>query len=352
MPYFERTLTLKNVVVFFFLILIALFAGNIADILLMLFAAYVLTCAINPIISKLQKYMPRVLAVTFLLMLLIASVLGIIIPLFVLSVKQGIHVLQALPDYVGNINSVLNFNVFGFSLAKIINTDALKADSSAIVSGVLSHSIEATKIIANSVTTTLAVAIMIFYLAYDETHIREAFMAFFPKEYKERAGEILDVISTRVGGYFFATILSMAFVGILTMFGLLLIGHKHAVLLGFMTFILDLIPVIGPTIAVAAGLITAAGNGFIFVILTFVIFMIVQWLENQVLRPVIFGKLMDMHPLMIIISLLVGARFLGVWGVILGPAIASVICVLVDELYLKRINGKQDGNVSVPSKSE
>ena len=60
------------------------------------------------------------------------------------------------------------------------------------------------------------------------------------------------------------------------------------------------------------------------------------------LRPVIFGKLMDMHPLTIIVSLLVGARFLGFWGVILGPAIASVICVLVDELYLKRIDKQAD----------
>ena len=105
---------------------------------------------------------------------------------------------------------------------------------------------------------------------------------------------------------------------------------------------LDIVPVIGPTIAVAAGLISASGSGFLFVLLTFAIFMVVQWLENQVLRPVIFGKLMDMHPLTIIVSLLVGARFLGFWGVILGPAIASVICVLVDELYLKRIDKQAD----------
>ena len=45
-----------------------------------------------------------------------------------------------------------------------------------------------------------------------------------------------------------------------------------------------------------------------------------------------------MHPLLIIVALLIAARFLGFWGVILSPAIASVICVLVDELYLNRIN--------------
>lgn len=338
----EKILTLKNIVVFFILILLVLFAGQIADILLMLFAAYVLTCAINPIIGKMQKVMPRILAVSIILLLLMGGVLGIVIPLFVLSVKQLIHVIAVFPSYVDNIQSVMHFNIFGFSLAKIINLEALKTDSSVIMGSVVGHSIEVTKIIANSFTTTLAVAIMIFYLAYDENHIRESFIAFFPQDKKKRAGEIVDTISNRVGGYFFATILSMAFVGLFTMLGLLLIGHKHAVLLGFMTFFLDIVPVIGPTIAVAAGLVSGINQGFLFVVLTFAIFMIAQWLENQILRPVIFGKLMDMHPLTIIISLLVGAKFLGVWGVILGPAIASVICVLIDELYLKNINSKEE----------
>ena len=342
MSYLERYLTLKNTLVFFILILLAFLAGNIADILLMLFAAYVLTCAINPLVAKLQKYVPRVLAVSLILLLLLIGVLGFLIPLFAVTVKQIIIFVENFPNYIDNIQNVLNFNVFGFSLAKIINTEALKVDTSAIVGNLFTHSIEAGKMVANSFTTILAVAIMIFYLAYDETHIKNAFIAFFPQKYKARAGEIVDTISNRVGGYVFGQLLSMAFVGFLTMIGLLVIGHKHALILGFITFILDIVPVIGPTIAVAAGLISASGSGFLFVLLTFAIFMVVQWLENQVLRPVIFGKLMDMHPLTIIISLLVGARFLGFWGVVLGPAIASVICVLVDELYLKRIDKQAD----------
>lgn len=341
MQYLNRNLSLKNTVVFFILILLVFMATSVADILLMLFAAYVLTCAINPVVLKLQKYMPRVLAVSLLLLVLLVGVLGFLIPLFAVTVKQIYVVIQNFPNYIDNIQNILNFNLFGFSLAKIINTEALKLDTSMIVGNVFSHSIEATKVVAGSFTTILAVAIMIFYLAYDENHIKEGFMAFFPKKYKNRAGEIIDTISNRVGGYFFAQVLSMAFVGLITMVGLLIIGHKHALILGFLTFILDIVPVIGPTIAVAAGLVSAADGGFLFVILTFAIFMLAQWMENQVLRPVIFGKLMDMHPLTIIISLLVGARFLGFWGVVLGPAIASVICVLVDELYLKRIKEQE-----------
>ena len=138
--------------------------------------------------------------------------------------------------------------------------------------------------------------------------------------------------------YKIGLILSMIFVGVITTIGLLLLGHSHAFLLGFITFILDIIPVIGPVIATGIGLVTSVGGGFLYVIGVFVVYIIAQLLENQLLRPVIFGKLMDIHPLTIIVSLLIGAKFLGIWGVILGPAIASVICVLIDELYVKEIN--------------
>jgi len=109
-------------------------------------------------------------------------------------------------------------------------------------------------------------------------------------------------------------------------------------LLGFLTSIFDIIPVVGPGIAVIICLVSAISSGFWGVLLTLVVCLIAQLLENQLLRPIVIGKLMNIHPLTIVLSLLIGAKFLGFWGVILGPAIASVVCVLIDELYIKPIN--------------
>ena len=49
---------------------------------------------------------------------------------------------------------------------------------------------------------------------------------------------------------------------------------------------------------------------------------------------------MELHPLMIFLALFLAEEFLGFWGVILSPAIAATICVLIDELYLNPINQK------------
>ena len=52
---------------------------------------------------------------------------------------------------------------------------------------------------------------------------------------------------------------------------------------------------------------------------------------------------MKLHPINIMVAIFVAEEFLGVWGVILSPAIAATICVLVDELYLTPINEKETG---------
>ena len=54
-----------------------------------------------------------------------------------------------------------------------------------------------------------------------------------------------------------------------------------------------------------------------------------------------FGKFLDLHPLVVIFAFLISAQFLGVWGVILSPAIAALVLTLFDELYIKTINKEQ-----------
>ena len=182
---------------------------------------------------------------------------------------------------------------------------------------------------------------MVFYFAYDEKRLKDKFIEFFPIEKKEKALSIFENIASKVGNYVFAQGIAMLFVGIITTIGLLLLHNSHAFLLGFITCIFDIIPVVGPAVAIALGLITSIPQGLLFVILTFIVYMFAQWSQNQFLRPIVFGKLLNMHPLLIIVSLLVAARFLGFLGVVLAPAITCVICVLVDELYLNKINKKE-----------
>ena len=333
-----KVLSLKNIIVFIIIIGIITLAIFSLDILMMLFASFVITCAINPIIDKMEKYIPRVWAVTIVLLLMILAAILILIPLISISVREAAGLISQFTDAFDNIDKFLNFKIFDRTISSMITFDSIKQPLAQGAQSLLENSITAGKWIANFLTTFFAITIMVFYFAYDEKRLKNKFIEFFAPKQKEKALDILNNISSKVGNYVFAQGIAMVFVGALTTLGLLLIHNHHAFLLGFITCVFDIIPVVGPAIAVGLGLITSVSQGFLYVLLTFAIYMIAQWAQNQLLRPIVFGKLLNMHPLLIIVSLLVAARFLGFWGVILLSAIASVICVLVDELYLNRIN--------------
>jgi len=336
-------LTYKNIIFAIMLVLVLIFLSNILDIAVMLFVAFIITCAIDPLVHRLQSRMPRVLAVSLVLLLLLIGLLVIFIPLLTLTIKQGIIFIKNIPSYISGLQTFMNTSHFGIILSKYINADAINTantDIANLSSEILSKGVDASKLVVNSLTASIAVAIMVFYLSYDEKLMKKRFLEFFPPKFKQKAEYIIDSIKIKVGGYVFAQALSMLVVGLFTFIGLLLIGHSHSLLIGFLACILDIIPVIGATIAVAVGLYTALSGGFLYVLLTFAIMMVAQWLQNQIFRPVLFGKFMDTHPLLIIVSLLIGAKFMGFWGVVLAPAMASIVCVLVDELYIKQINMK------------
>ncbi len=337
----QRIITLRSIITFLIIISIITLSIFSLDILLMLFASFVITCAINPIINKMEQKIPRVWAVTLILFALILASFLIIVPLITISVREAVNLANNFPNLIDSIDKILNFKIFNREVSSFITFESLKEPLAQGAHSIIENSIVFGKWITNFLTTTLAIAIMVFYLSYDEKRLKDKFIEFFPPQSKQKALSILENISEKVGNYVFAQGIAMAFVGALTTIGLLFLHNSHAFLLGFITGLFDIIPVVGPAIAIGLGLITSIPDGFLFVILTFLVYMVAQWAQNQLLRPIVFGKLLNMHPLMIIVALLISARFLGFWGVILSPAIASAICVLVDELYLNRINNKQ-----------
>ena len=136
----------------------------------------------------------------------------------------------------------------------------------------------------------------------------------------------------------------MAAVGIMVSIVLVIFGVEYATLLGLVSGLLDIVPILGPTIALAIIILVAYPAGLVKILLIVLGFLAVQQLSNYVVRPVLFGKLMELHPLMIFLALFLAEQFLGFWGVILSPAIAATICVLIDELYLSPINLKLKEN--------
>lgn len=336
---FKEYLTTKNVTFAILVIIILACLPQIQVIALLFFASFVIACSLSPIVDKLEKKMSRSTATSLVLFGTMIISFAFFVPIIFVAVKQVQGLITILPEKIEYIqNFIFNHQFYGHRIPEIINIDSIIKSTSPIASGLVNQSINITLSFAQGILFFLAICMIVFYFMADKNEIKSGFIQLFPPNIKEKASELYDNISQKVGGYVIAQILNMVIIGIFTAIGMFLIRVDYALLLGLITGVLDIIPIIGPTIALVLCLLMAYQMGPVSVILVFVAFLTAQWLSNNLVRPIIFGRFLDLHPLIIIFALLVSAQFLGVWGVILAPAIASLVYVLFDEVYIKTVN--------------
>lgn len=335
----KRFWTTKNIIFSILVIVLLLLLPKISGILMLFFAAYVIACAMNPYVLKLSAKMNRTAASSLVISASVASLLALFIPIFFVAYKEIKTFLLFFPEKLTNLtNYLLNSTFYGHRLSDILDLNSIMNSSTDVAKGLVDQSWSLTVGIFQLIMVSVALTMIVYYILVDRTYLKGKFLEFFPQNLKDKANHILVSISSKVGGYVRAQILSMVSVGIMMTIGLVILRVEYPILLGLITGILDIIPLLGPTIALAVILLVAYPLGLVKIILIIIAFLVVQQLSNYIVRPVLFGKFMSLHPLMIFFALFVAEQFLGFWGVILSPAIAATICVLIDELYICPIN--------------
>ena len=336
---FQKYISAKNIIFFILAILFIIFITKIKDIAILFFASYVIACSLNPLVDKLSKKMKRGLASAIVLVLTV-SVLGMFfIPIIAMAGHEIKSFVTNIPQYIDFIKDFIHTTpiINKSQLANIEISDFISS-ATGITSNFVNKSINLSVNFASAMVYFLAALIIIYYFMADKEEVKNAYMSLFPAQMKTRADEIIETISKKIGGYVIAQIATITSVGIIMAIGLLLIKVEYAVLLGLITAVLDIVPVVGPGLALAICLITAYKAGPLTLALILLVFIIAQVAENNLVRPYIFGKFLDLHPLIIYLFLFITAQYLGLVGVIFAPAIAATVCVLIEELYIKNIN--------------
>lgn len=337
---FKEILTVKNIVFLILVFILLKVIPQVSDIVMLFFACFVLACSMLPLVNWLDgKTKNRTLSTLIVIMGAVVVTLAFFLPVLTITIEQISAFAQTLPAKFAEVQSFLKtFSFAGHNLTEYVNLESVMQNSDNIAKGILSQSWNITMGFLQAIIVFIAIITIIFYLLKDSTYMKCKFLEFFPEKLKDKADDIFVKISQKVGGYVIASIISGVAIWLLISASLLILRVEFAFSLGLIAGVLDIIPVLGPTIALTLIILSAYKKGAIIVALAILIFLGVQQLSNNVVRPIVFGKFMDLHPLVIIIALLIGGKFGGFLGLILAPAIAAIVTVLLDELYLKTIN--------------
>ncbi len=337
---FKEILTTKNLVFLILLIILLKFIPQVSEFVMLFFACYVLACSMLPIVNWLdKKTKKRSISAIIAVLASVILILAFVLPVFTITIEQIGLFFKGVPEKLTELQSYLqHFSIGGHFLSEYINADSVMSNGEEIAKGILSQSWNITMGVVQGIIVFVAVVTILFYMLKDSIYMKEKFIEFFPEKLQTKANDILVKISQKVGGYVIASIISGLAIWIMIALALIILKVEFAFSLGLIAGVLDIIPVLGPTIALTLIILSAYKQGFIVVAIALVIFLAVQQISNNVIRPVIFGKFMDLHPLVVIFALLVGGKFGGILGLILAPAMAAIVTVLIDELYLKTIH--------------
>jgi predicted PurR-regulated permease PerM len=179
------------------------------------------------------------------------------------------------------------------------------------------------------VVATVTIIFMTFFMLLEGPVWVERFYGALPAESQPRWRKVGNEIYRTVGGYVTGNLLISLIAGGSTTIVLLILGVPYAVALGLIVAILDLIPLAGATIAAILIGIVAFLHSVPAGIIVVVFFVVYQQIENHVLQPVVYGRTVELSPLAVLISILIGAELAGILGALAAIPVAGSIQVLV-----------------------
>lgn len=329
---FSKFFNSQNVIFAIGIIIYLVLLIEMTDIALMLFATFVVASSLDPLVSKLEKKYKRSTASAIVLGGFIGIVLLLFLPICIIGCNEIKNFCLHFSQNTENIKNFLENIPFVRHIdLNNINIGVFLADYSDNIIGII-------KTLSSSVIYFIVSVIFTYFTLADKELLTNTYLRFFPKKTRKKRKEIIDITTQKVSGYITGMAAGMICVGAIMMLGLLFLLPKYAIMLGFVTAIFDIIPVVGPAIALIICLLVASNSDPVVLVLIALVFAIAQLVENNFVKPYIFGKLLNLHPLVIYLSLFICAKFLGIVGVIFAPAIAAAVCVFIEELYLKNMD--------------
>ena len=297
--------------------------------------ALAISILLDPAINVFRKIkIPRIIAI-LIVYLAIFGILGVLIyisaPLFISEVRQFA---QYLPNYFNQISPFLS--QFGINTAQSFN-DFIKSyiggsqeSSEGIIAALVAF--------FGGISSTAFILTMAFFLSLEEQGVKNVLLLCFPSKYEDYIKTIFERVQSRVAGWFGARLLACLFVGIGSYIIFYIFGIKYAFILALLSGFLNFIPYIGPWIMdILIILFIAVSTGsWLLVVYVLVALTVIQEIENKQLTPLLMKKMTDIPPVLVIVSLLLGAEVFGFLGMIFAVPVFGIIYEFIKEFLEKR----------------
>ncbi len=310
---------------------------TVRDVLVLTGLALFLAIGLEPAVAVLARpRFPRWAAVITVLMAGLAAGGGFLaaaIPplgrqatLFVTQAPTMFSRLQSHNSMLGQLNERLHLQ------QRLQQT--LSGDASVLINGLLG----AGQVVFSALSSFLILVVLTVYFLVDLPRIRATLYRLVPYSRRPRAILLGDEIFAKVGGYVLGNLLISLIAGVLTFGFLVIVGVPYALLLSIFVAILDLVPVIGSTIAGVLVCLVALSTSLPVCLATIGFFLAYRLAEDYLLVPRIIGRAVQVPALVTVVAVLLGGALLGIVGALVAIPVAAALLLLTREVLFPRLD--------------
>ncbi len=305
--------------------------------LLLIALGLFLAIGLEPAVSWLINHrLPRWAAVVVVLgglLALIAGFLGAAIPALV---DQGGRLIRNVPGYLAQLDdatTTVGWINQQFHLSSAVQA-ILGGGGPGLASGVLSIG----EAIFSAFSALIVVLVLTTYFLADLPRVRATLYRFVPAPRRPRAVLLGDEIMVKVGGYVLGNVVISVISAVVTLVWLVVLGVPYPLLLAILFALLDLVPVIGSLIAGGLVALAAFSVSVPVGVATIGYFLAYKFVEDYLLSPKVFGRVLRMPALVTVCAILIGGSLLGLVGALIALPTAAAIMLLVREVLFPRLD--------------
>ncbi len=295
-----------------------------------IFISILLQLLLQSTVNRLAERIPRVAAAGLVVsgfVLLIATLLAIISNSFIPTFSEFITKLPEISNDLQQSDLLQNYAFLSAEFDQLLRELTLTSIDTLKSSLIILFSL------FNKFIDLVIILFVTFYLLKDGTQIQIWLANLFPKADKQRVLKLFDRLLQTLRGYIYSQLVICFITGIIVFLYFTLRGLPYASIFAVVSGISEFVPVLGPTVASAFGTILTATQTPWVALQTLCFYLVLTQINHNIVYPTLIGKTMDLHPVAIILSVILGGELLGMTGMFLAVPCVTICKIVIEDIY-------------------
>ena len=304
------------------------------DLAFIIFLSLLLHLLLKPVVDFMeQKNKPRSIAAIFALFCFVLAVVAAITLLSHSVVPSLQRFVTELPNISASVQQLPLFSESVFVQNELSNLlDRLRSFGAEALRASLSFLLGA----FGKVIDFVIIIFVSFYLLKDGAEIKAWLTDLFPDSARARIVRLFDNLLGALRIYICSQLVLCAITGVFVFSFFQLMGLPYASVFALLSAVSEFIPVLGPTIASALGIIMTASSVPERSIQTFIFYVILTQANHNIIYPALIGKSLDLHPVAVILGVVFGGELLGPAGMFLAVPFIVILKIVITDIYRDR----------------